>query len=135
MIDRMDDDRVRVDRWLWAARFVKSRSLASEAVKGGRVQVNGSRVKPSRELRPGDRVEITSGPERRTVVVRALAERRGPASQAALLYEETPESLAAREREAAEARLARAPGADAGARPTKRDRRLIDAARGRGERG
>jgi ribosome-associated heat shock protein Hsp15 len=134
MIGPMDDDRVRVDRWLWAARFVKSRSLAIEAVKGGRVQVNGSRVKPSKELRPGDRVEIASGPERRTVVVRALAERRGPASQAALLYAETPESLAGRARQAAEARLARAPGADLGARPTKRDRRLIDAARGRGER-
>ncbi len=130
----MQEEGVRVDRWLWAARFAKSRSLASEAVKGGRVQVNGSRVKPSRELRPGDRVEIVAGPERRTVVVRAVAERRGPASQAALLYEETPESLAGRERQAAEARLARAPGADFGARPTKRDRRLIDVARGRGGR-
>jgi ribosome-associated heat shock protein Hsp15 len=134
MIGRVDDDRVRVDRWLWAARFVKSRSLAVEAVKGGRVQVNGSRVKPSKELRPGDRVEITSGPERRTVLVRALADRRGPANQAALLYEETPESRAERERQAAQARLARPPGADLGERPTKRDRRLIDAARGRGER-
>ncbi len=130
----MDGDRVRVDRWLWAARFVKSRSLAIEAVKGGRVQVNGARVKPSKELRVGDRVEIASGPERRTVVVRALAERRGPASQAALLYEETPGSLAGRERQAAEARLARAPEAELGQRPTKRDRRRIDAARGRGER-
>lgn len=124
-------DRVRVDRWLWAARFVKSRTLATEAVKGGHVQVNGARVKPSRELRAGDQVELTLGQERRTVAVLALAERRGPASQAALLYVETPESIALRARRSAEARLARTPGTDAGGRPTKRDRRRIDAARGR----
>jgi ribosome-associated heat shock protein Hsp15 len=123
-------ERLRVDRWLWAARFLKSRSLAAEAVKGGRVQVNGERVKPSREIRPGDRLEVTLGQERRTVVVRGIAERRGPATQAALLYEETAESLAAREGQAAAARLARPPGSDLGARPTKRDRRRIDATRG-----
>jgi ribosome-associated heat shock protein Hsp15 len=122
---------VRIDRWLWAARFFKSRSLASEAVKGGRVQANGARVKPSREIRAGDRVEVTIGVERRTVVVTGISERRGPASEAALLYEETAESLAERERRAAQARLARPPGADRGARPTKRDRRMNDAARGR----
>jgi ribosome-associated heat shock protein Hsp15 len=125
-------DRVRVDRWLWAARFVKSRTLATEAVKGGRVRVNGERVKPSRDLRSGDRVEITLGRERRTVVVLALAERRGPASAAALLYAETPESVVERERLTAQARLARPGGADSGPRPTKRDRRRIDDVRGRG---
>jgi ribosome-associated heat shock protein Hsp15 len=124
-------DRVRVDRWLWAARFVKTRSLATETVKAGRVQVGGSRVKPSREVRAGDTLEITLGEVRRTVVVRGVAARRGPAAAAALLYAETPESVAEREHRAAEARLARPPGADAGARPTKRDRRRIDAARGR----
>ncbi|MGI8801521.1 MAG: RNA-binding S4 domain-containing protein [Solirubrobacteraceae bacterium] len=124
-------ERVRVDRWLWAARFVKSRSLATEAVKGGRVQVNGARVKPSKEIRAGDRVEIALAGERRTVVVRALAEKRGPAAAAVLLYAETAESVADRERAATEARLARAPGADRDGRPTKRDRRVMDAARGR----
>ena len=124
-------ERVRIDKWLWAARFFKSRSLASAAVKGGLVAANGARVKPSREIQAGDRLEITLGPERRTVVVMATAERRGPAGQAALLYQETPESMDGRERRATEARLARPPGADRGARPTKRDRRLTDAARGR----
>jgi ribosome-associated heat shock protein Hsp15 len=125
-------DRVRVDRWLWAARFVKSRSLAADLVKGGRVEVNGVRLKPSREIQAGDRLEITIGHVRRVVVVLGTAERRGPASAAALLYEETAESIEARERQAADARLARPPGADRGARPTKRDRRRIDAAGGRG---
>ena len=122
---------VRIDKWLWAARLLKTRSLAAEAVKGGRVQVNGARVKPSKEVGPGDEVEVTIGALRRTVVVRAIAERRGPAREAVALYEETPESIAARERAAAERRLASPPpGANLGARPTKRDRRRLDAARG-----
>jgi ribosome-associated heat shock protein Hsp15 len=121
---------VRVDKWLWAARLAKTRALAAEAVKGGRVEVNGQRVKPAKEVRPGDRLEITSGPYRREVVVLALAERRGPASEAALLYEETPQSVAAREQLAAERRLA-APAPQPGGRPTKRDRRRLDARRGR----
>lgn len=123
---------VRVDRWLWVARLVKTRALAAEAVKGGRVHVNGQRVKPSRDVRPGDRLEITVGPVRRAVVVRGTAQRRGPASEAALLYEETAESLQARARHAAERRLASAsaPLAHDGARPTKRDRRRFDATPG-----
>src|SRR5690606_3522892 len=92
-----DPERVRIDKWLWAARFFKTRALAIEAVKGGRVQVDGARVKPSRTVRVGDRIEITIGQTRRTVDVRALSDRRGPASVAATLYEETPESRAARE--------------------------------------
>jgi ribosome-associated heat shock protein Hsp15 len=127
---------VRVDKWLWAARLVKTRALAVEAVNGGRVHINGQRVKPSREIHVGDRLDVTLGQVRRCVVVRAASARRGPASVAALLYEETPESIAARERHAAEARLARPPGADLGARPTKRDRRRFEAIpgarRGRG---
>ena len=122
-------ERVRVDKWLWAARFFKTRSAATEAVLGGLVHVGGERVKPSRDLRAGDTVEVRSGNTRRTVVVRGLAQRRGPASAAAALYEETPESVAERERHAAERRLARPLGADLGARPTKQARRRLDALR------
>jgi ribosome-associated heat shock protein Hsp15 len=120
------DDPVRVDKWLWAARLVKTRSLAAEAVKGGRVHVNGRAVKASRELRAGDEVEVTSGQVRRTVVVRGTAERRGPAREAALLYEETPESVAERERAAAERRAAGQSVVNLGGRPTKRDRRRFE---------
>lgn len=120
---------MRVDKWLWAARLVKTRALAAEAVRGGRVHVNGVAVKPSRELKPGDRLEISLGQGMRKVVdVRALAERRGPAAEAALLYEETPESIAAREQAATERRLAAPPSL--GSRPSKRDRRAFDKARG-----
>ena len=123
---------VRVDKWLWAARLSKTRSLAAEAVTGGRVALNGQRVKPAKEVRPGDRLEITVGQVRREVIVRGLAERRGPAREAVLLYEETPESVAARERAAAERRAAGAAVVDLGGRPTKRDRRRYErAARGR----
>jgi ribosome-associated heat shock protein Hsp15 len=121
----------RVDKWLWAARLAKTRSLAADAVKGGRVEINGQRAKPSKEVRPGDRIEVTTGPYRRTVVVIALAERRGPAKEAALLYEETPESIAARERQAAERRMDAPPAPQPGGRPTKRDRRRLEARRGR----
>ena len=93
----------------------------------GRVHVNDERVKPAKDVRPGDRLEVTTGATRRTVIVRALADKRGPATVAATLYEETPESLALRERRAAESRLARPLGADLGARPTKQDRRRLEA--------
>ena len=119
---------MRIDKWLWAARLFKTRALAVEAVSGGRVAVNGLQVKPSRPVRPGDRLEVTKGTVRMSVVVRGISARRGPAAAAALLYEETAESRAARERQAAERRLAEAPGADLGGRPTKRDRRRFDAA-------
>lgn len=122
-------ERVRVDKWLWAARFFKTRSAATEAVLAGHVQVNGSRVKPAREVAAGDRLEVRVGQLRRTVVVTGVAERRGPASVAATLYEETPESMAERERHAAERRLSRPLGADLGARPTKQARRRLDALR------
>ncbi|MEA2431095.1 MAG: ribosome-associated heat shock protein Hsp15 [Thermoleophilaceae bacterium] len=129
------DEGVRVDKWLWAARLAKTRGIAAEAVKGGRVHVNGRAVKPSRELRVGDRVEISVGALRRTVVVRGMAERRGPAREAALLYEETPESIEGRERAAAERRAAGQTAVNLGGRPTKRDRRRYEQAtrrRGRG---
>jgi ribosome-associated heat shock protein Hsp15 len=128
----ISEEPVRIDKWLWAARFFKTRSVAAEAVDGGHVEVGGRRVKPSREVRPGDALEIAKGPVRFAVVVRATAERRGPASLAARLYEETPESQAARRRAAEERRYASPPpGADRAARPTKRDRRRLEAARGR----
>jgi ribosome-associated heat shock protein Hsp15 len=119
----------RIDKWLWAARFFKTRSLASEAVVGGRVHVNGTRVKPAKDVRAGDTVEISIGELRWTVVVTGVAERRGPAKAAQALYEETAESVARRERLAAERRLARPLGAESGARPTKQDRRRLDALR------
>jgi ribosome-associated heat shock protein Hsp15 len=120
---------VRVDKWLWAARFFKTRSLATEAVLGGRVHVNGSRVKPAKELRVGDQLVVTVGTVRRTVEVADLSEKRGPASMAATLYAETEDSIAAREQAALERRLARPLGADLGARPTKLDRRRLEALR------
>jgi ribosome-associated heat shock protein Hsp15 len=124
---------VRIDKWLWAARFAKTRSAATELVLAGHVRVGGERVKPAKEVRPGDALEIRLGTARRTVVVKALAERRGPASAAAALYEETPESVAAREQQQLERRLTRPLGSDLGGRPTKQDRRRIEALR-RGER-
>jgi ribosome-associated heat shock protein Hsp15 len=122
---------VRIDKWLWAARFFKTRSAATEAVVGGHVHVGGARVKPSRELRAGETVEIVQGRARRVVVVAGLAERRGPASVAATLYEETPESLAAREQLRLERQLTQPVF---GARPTKLERRRLEALRKAAER-
>ncbi|TMK74114.1 MAG: RNA-binding S4 domain-containing protein [Actinobacteria bacterium] len=122
-------DAVRIDKWLWAARFFKTRGTASEAVLGGRVHVNGARVKPAKDVRVGDTVEVTMRTSRRTVRVRGLSEKRGPASVAATLYDETPESIQAREQDALERRLARPLGADLGSRPTKLDRRRLEALR------
>jgi ribosome-associated heat shock protein Hsp15 len=128
-------EQVRLDKWLWAARFFKIRGLATEAVTGGRVHLNDARVKPSKDVRVGDTVEVTIGEVQRTVLVTGVSDRRGPASVAATLYEETPDSVAAREQLAGERRLARAPGADSGARPTKQARRRLDALRGSSKRG
>ena len=125
-------DCVRIDKWLWAARFYKTRTLAADAVKGGRVELGGARVKASKEVAAGDELRITIGQTRRTVIVRGVSEQRGPATVAQTLYEETPESVAAREAAAEQRRLmSPPPGADLGMRPTKRDRRRLDAARGR----
>ena len=120
---------VRVDKWLWAARFFRTRRAAAEAVLGGRVHVNAVRVKPSKILRVGDTVAMTIGVVKRTVEVAALTDKRGPAAVAAGLYTETPESVSAREQAALERRLSRPPGADLGARPTKLDRRRLEALR------
>src|SRR3954469_17077761 len=124
-------DRVRIDKWLWAARFAKTRSGATDLVLAGHVKVGGERVKPAREVAPGDTIEIRIGAIRRVVVVSGLADRRGPAKVAATLYEETPESREERERLSLEQRLARALGAGLGARPTKQERRRLDALRRR----
>jgi ribosome-associated heat shock protein Hsp15 len=125
-------ERVRIDKWLWAARFYKSRSLASDAVSGGLAQLNGARVKPSKEVAVGDELAFTIGQTRRVVIVRGVSERRGPAKEAVKLYEETPESISARAIAAEQRRLQPPPpGADLGMRPTKRDRRRLDDARGR----
>jgi ribosome-associated heat shock protein Hsp15 len=122
-------DAVRIDKWLWAARFFKTRGAATEAVLGGRVHVNGERVKPAKDVRADDAVAITIGMVRRVVVVRGVAEKRGPASVAQTLYEETPESIAEREQRAREYKLSRPLGSDLGARPTKQDRRRLEALR------
>jgi ribosome-associated heat shock protein Hsp15 len=122
-------DEVRVDRWLWAARFFKTRSAATEAVLGGRVHVNGARVKPSKAVRVGDTVEVTIGGFRWNVEVTGMSDKRGPTAVAATLYAETEASIRAREQAALERRLARPPGADLGARPTKLERRRLEALR------
>jgi ribosome-associated heat shock protein Hsp15 len=118
---------MRVDKWLWTARLFKTRALAAGAVKGGRVHVNGVAVKPSREVEPGDELEVTIGPVRRTVIVRGAAERRVSGTEAANLYDETEQSMAERERQAEHRRLSGP--LDLGTRPTKRDRRRYDTAR------
>jgi len=126
---------MRLDKWLWCARFYKTRSLATEEIAKGRVTVNGQAAKPARDLRCGDTVALRQGPVARTVLVRALSGARGPAPVAKLLYEETPESIAARERAAEQRRLAPEPAAALQeGRPTKRDRRNIDRARDWGSR-
>jgi ribosome-associated heat shock protein Hsp15 len=126
---------VRIDKWLWAARFFKTRAAATEAVLGGRVRLNGDRVKPAKDVRPADVVEVRVGEVTWTIAVRAVADKRGSARVAATLYEETAESVAERARAADERRLSRPLGADLrGPRPTKQDRRRIEALR-RGRRG
>ena len=125
-----DRERIRVDKWLWVARLVKTRALAAEAVKAGRVKVNGVTAKPSKEVGAGDRLELRTGPVRMDLLVAGVAPRRGPVSEAAGLYEETAESRAARERHAEERRLARQDGGEGG-RPTKRDRRRIERVKGK----
>ena len=121
-------DRVRLDKWLWVARFFKTRALAAETVDRGRVEVNGQVAKPSRELRPGDRLLLRSdGGVRRELTVLALSLQRGPAPVAQSLYEESLQSVAAREQAALQRRLAPDPGlAIEQGRPTKRDRRTIE---------
>lgn len=120
------DSELRLDKWLWAARLFKTRALAAEEADRGRVLVNGQPAKPARLLRPGDRLQVRQGSVPREVIVRGLSRVRGPAAEAQLLYEETPESLAARQAAADARRLAAEPAlAIEQGRPTKRDRRRL----------
>jgi ribosome-associated heat shock protein Hsp15 len=130
MVDH-EDGRVRLDKWLWAARFFKTRALAAEAVEGGKVQVNGDRPKRARPIQVGDEVRVRLGPYQHTLTVRALSARRGPASEAAALYEETAASRMAREALAIQLKSLHAVfGPDKG-RPSKKDRREIERLKGK----
>lgn len=119
-------ERLRVDKWLWAARFFKTRSLAADAVDGGKVHVNGERVKPAKTLKAGDALAIRIGPYAWNVVVLGLSDRRGPALEAQKLYSEGEESRLARETVAAQVRAARPTNPLHKGRPTKKARRDID---------
>ena len=124
-------DKLRIDKWLWAARFYKTRSLASEEIDKGRVQVNGAVVKPAREVKAGDSVQLRSGPVARTLTVLALSDKRGSASMAALLYQETAESVTQRQHAAEQRRMAPEPALSLlQGRPTKRERREGEKLRG-----
>ena len=121
---------VRLDKWVWAARFFKTRALAAEAVAGGRVEVGGHRVKPGRDVRIGDVVRVRLGPYVHVVTVRALSGRRGPAAEAAKLYEEDPASRAEREKLREQHRLAAHAFAFGEGKPTKKERRALEELRG-----
>ena len=118
-------DKVRLDKWLWAARFFKTRALAAEAINGGHVHLNGSRVKPARAVNIGDELHITKGSEVFVVLVESLSDRRGPASVAQQLYKESEDSREKREQYAEQRRLERANDTRPERRPDKRARRLI----------
>jgi ribosome-associated heat shock protein Hsp15 len=123
--EKTPPDKMRLDKWLWAARFFKTRSLATQAIEHGRVKLNGERVKPARDVRPSDRLDLHIGDFDWTIAVRALATQRGPAPVAQALYEEAPESLARRQAQVSERKFAASPEAAIKGRPTKRDRRQI----------
>ena len=116
---------IRIDKWLWAARFFKTRSLAAQAVSSHKVKWNGESAKSSREVKPGDEIEIATGVVRQVVVVMGVSDQRRPASEARQLYAETPASLASRTKQQELRRLAPMPGANLRGRPTKKDGRLI----------
>jgi len=126
MHDEDTNEAIRIDKWLWTARFFKTRSVAAEAVTGGKVEVNGARAKPSRTVRSGDSLNIRHGPYEWTVIVKAVAKLRGPALQAQLLYQETEESARKRETTIARLKLERPPEFDHSGRPSKKDRRAIN---------
>ncbi len=118
-------DRIRVDKWLWAARFFKTRSLASQAIESGKVRVEGETVKPAKEVRAGQALEVRTPGGLFTVLIRLVSDHRGDAAAAMLLYEETSESRKAREEEAARRKHFAEPAESIYARPTKRDRREL----------
>ena len=119
-------EKLRLDKWLWAARFFKHRALATEAVAGGKVEVNGDRDKPAKPLKIGDEIRLRLGPYEHIVIVRELSDHRGPAAIAQTMYEETPASKAERERLAAQLKMAPATFVyEEKGRPTKKDRRQL----------
>jgi ribosome-associated heat shock protein Hsp15 len=117
---------VRIDKWLWAARFFKTRSMATDAVEGGKVRQNGQRVKPAHAVKAGDTLDVDNGSTRWEVVVLGLSDKRGSASVAQTLYRETDESIEKRKQESEQRRFYSEPGASIKGRPTKRDRRRLD---------
>lgn len=126
----MDGDKnletaIRIDKWLWAARFFKTRSLAAEAINGGKIEINGARAKPSRVVRIGDKMSVRRGPYEWTIIVVDTSRLRGSAAQAQHLYEETEESRRKRETAMAQLKLERPPELDIPGRPSKKDRRAI----------
>jgi ribosome-associated heat shock protein Hsp15 len=126
MQSRDETQKVRIDKWLWAARFFKTRSLAAQAVTSGKVELNGERAKPAKPIQIGDTLRVRNGPYEHVVVVRGLSEQRGPASVAQTLYEETAESRAEREKLSQQLRMAPARFVyEEGGRPTKKDRREL----------
>jgi ribosome-associated heat shock protein Hsp15 len=126
----MNDDSVRVDKWLWAARFFKTRTMATDAVDGGKVKLNGERIKPARGVKLGDRLDIDNGATEWEVVVEGLSDVRRGAPQAQALYRETEESVKRREEAAEQRRYFREPGEAIRGRPTKRDRRVLSRSQG-----
>jgi ribosome-associated heat shock protein Hsp15 len=122
----MSADSVRIDRWLWAARFYKTRSQAASAIDGGKVRLNDARPKTGAAIRVGDLVRVRMGPIERTLRVTSLAERRGTAAAAAALYEETPDSVARRRQREAQLKLMPETSFRGKGRPTKRERRELD---------
>ena len=116
---------MRIDKWLWAARFFKTRSLAAQAVDSGKVNLNGERCKPAREIRVNDALRVRTGDFEWEVAVRGLSDKRGPASVAQTLYEETAESRDRREEQAAMRKLTKEPAREIKGRPTKRNRRML----------
>jgi ribosome-associated heat shock protein Hsp15 len=120
-----EEKRLRIDKWLWAARFYKTRSLAADAVEGGKVQVNGERVKPAKGLKPGDALCVRNGPYAWEITVVALSERRGSAADAAKLFSESDESRKVREDKIALTKIERQSNPFPGGRPTKKQRRQI----------
>jgi ribosome-associated heat shock protein Hsp15 len=120
-----DNDGIRIDKWLWAARFFKTRTLATDAVDGGHVQLNGTRIKPARTVRAGDTIHLVIGEQRWELVVQGVADKRGSATIARTLYEETADSIAARLARIEARRVEYEPADDMRGRPTKRDRRQM----------
>lgn len=122
----IESDSIRIDKWLWAARFFKTRSLATDAVDGGKIRLNGERVKPARNVKIGDTLDIDNGSTEWEVIVQDLTDKRGSASVAYTLYTETEASIARRQIKAEQRKFFREPGEAIKGRPTKRDRRQID---------